>query len=258
MLKQLRQKNLKTTNKKIRLDQCLVDQGLAENIKKAQAMIISGNVLVNDQPITKGGTFILEDAVLRLKQSQKEYVSRGAYKLKKAIEEFNIQVDGKTAIDVGASTGGFTEVLIEKGIGKVIAVDVGTNQLAWKIRSNPKVISKENYNVRNLKKEDFNWRFDLAVMDVSFISIKLLLPPLMEVMKKECDMVVLYKPQFELAADQIGEGGIVNSQEEAQQGMQDVIEWAQKQLHLSVKGMIPSPILGREGNQEYLIHWIRL
>ncbi len=151
----------------------------------------------------------------------------------------------------------FTEVLLESGANTVHAVDVGTNQLAWKIRSDARVIVKENYNARYLEFDHFNVYFDLIVMDVSFISIRLILPSLLKVMKTGTELAILFKPQFEVGKEFVGDGGIVKDQELAKRVMDDTLIWAKDSLDLSVKGMIPSPILGTDGNHEYLIHWIK-
>ena len=221
---------------------------------RAQAMILAGHVLVDDAPIDKAGTLIAEDSHLRLKEPELKYVSRGALKLKSALEKFKIKAEGKTAIDIGASTGGFTEVLLEEGAAVVHAVDVGTNQLAWKIRSDPRVIVRENYNARHLNSKDFDVEFELLVMDVSFISIQLIIPSVLPILKKGAELVVLFKPQFEVGREQVGDGGIVRNQEHALQVLSDRIEWA-KDLGLEFKDQMDSPIYGTDGNKEYLIHW---
>jgi 23S rRNA (cytidine1920-2'-O)/16S rRNA (cytidine1409-2'-O)-methyltransferase len=241
---------------KKRLDQRVLKDGLASTIARAQAMIIAGNVLVNDEPQTKAGRLIDDDAKLRLKEPEFKYVSRGALKLKGAFDHFNIDVKDCIAIDVGASTGGFTEVLLEHGVKKVYAVDVGTNQLAWKIRSDERVVWRENYNARHLKKDDFDVTFDLVVMDVSFISIRMILPALQTVTEKGAKYIILFKPQFELDKALVGEGGIVTDQAEARLALDDVINWA-KSIGLHSNGVIDSPILGTEGNREYLIYFIK-
>ena len=237
-----------------RLDKILVERGLASTRARAQAMILAVNVLVNDEPVTKAGTMVAEDAVIRLKEPELRYVSRGALKLKGALEHFQVSVDQKLAIDVGASTGGFTEVLLESGARQVYTVDVGTNQLAWKIRSDDRVVSRENYNARTLKKEDFNQIFDIVVMDVSFISIRLILPALADVTRSGSDYLILFKPQFEVGREHIGEGGIVKDQVYAKALMEETIEWA-KQIGLQSQGVMDSPIQGTDGNHEYLIYW---
>jgi len=240
-----------------RLDKVLVELGLISTRARAQAMILAGHVLMNDQPVTKPGTMVKKDAPFRLREPELKYVSRGALKLKKALEEFKISVNGKNALDVGASTGGFTEILLENGIQKVHTIDVGTNQLAWKIRSDSRVQARENYNARYLEFDHFNLFFDFMVMDVSFISIRLILPALNKVMKKGTELVVLFKPQFEVGKEWVQDGGIVRDQAIAQRVMEETIQWAKETVGLSVKGMIPSPILGTDGNHEYLIHWIK-
>lgn len=252
---------IETLNKKKiqtdRIDKVLVELGIVSTRARAQAMIIAGHVLMNDEPVVKPGTMVSKEANFRLREPELKYVSRGALKLKKALEDFQVDVKGKLALDIGASTGGFTEVLLESGAEKVHAIDVGTNQLAWKIRSDPRVEWKENYNARYLEHEHFNQFFDLMVMDVSFISIKLILPALQKVMKPGTQLVVLFKPQFEVGKEWIEEGGIVRNQEIAQSVMSEMMLWAEKEIGLSVKGMIPSPIQGTDGNHEYLIHWIK-
>ena len=240
-----------------RIDKILVELGIISTQAKAQAMILAGHVLLNDEPILKPGTMVSKEGKFRLREPELKYVSRGALKLKKALEEFKIDVKNKIALDVGASTGGFTEILLDSGITKVFTIDVGTNQLAWKIRSDPRVDSRENYNARYLEFDHFNTYFDIMVMDVSFISIKLILPALQKVMKVGTQLVVLFKPQFEVAKEWVQEGGIVRDQEIAQSVMSEIVAWAEKEINISVKGMIPSPILGTDGNHEYLIHWIK-
>ncbi len=235
----------------------LVELGLITTRARAQAMILAGHVLMNDEPVLKPGTLVSKEANFRLREPELKYVSRGALKLKRALEEFQIEVNSKIALDVGASTGGFTEVLLEAGIEKVHAIDVGTNQLAWKIRSDPRVISKENFNARYLEQEHFGVFFDFIVMDVSFISIRLILPALQKVMKPGTQLIVLFKPQFEVGKEWVQDGGIVRDQEVAQSVMKETIVWAEREIGLTVKGMIPSPILGTDGNHEYLLHWIK-
>ncbi len=240
--------------KKERIDKVLVDRGLATTRARAQAMILAGNILLGDESITKAGTLIDPEAEIRLKEPELSYVSRGALKIKAALQQFGILPSGKNAIDIGASTGGFTEVLLEKGAARVYAVDVGTNQLAWKIRSHPQVTVKEKYNARFLEPKDFECTFDLLVMDVSFISIRLILPAVLKVMNPGADLAVLFKPQFELGREWIGDGGIVKDQQEAKRNLTDLIEWSET-LGLKFVAQMDSPITGTDGNHEYLIHW---
>jgi len=239
---------------KDRIDKILVDRGLISTRARAQAMILAGHVLVNNEPISKPGDRVALDAEIRLREPEMKYVSRGALKLKGALDHFSISVSGKLGVDVGASTGGFTEILLERGAREVYALDVGTNQLAWKLRSDPRVISKENFNARNFLARDFPQKFEILVMDVSFISIRLLLPALVTGLAEGADLIILYKPQFELGRDWIGEGGIVTDQTRAQEHLQETLIWAES-LTLQPKGWIPSPIQGTDGNHEYLIHF---
>lgn len=239
------------------MDKLLVDRGLVSTRTRAQSMIIAGKVLVNDAPVTKPGALIKVDTQIRLREPELKYVSRGALKLKKALEEFSVETTGKIALDVGASTGGFTEVLLENGVVKVHTIDVGTNQLAWKIRSDPRVDSKENYNARYIEYDHFNTYFDLIVMDVSFISIKLIMPSLMKVSKSGTHLITLFKPQFEVGKEFVQDGGIVRDQELAVKVMENCATEISALCDLTVKKMIPSPIQGTDGNHEYLIHWIK-
>jgi 23S rRNA (cytidine1920-2'-O)/16S rRNA (cytidine1409-2'-O)-methyltransferase len=241
--------------KRERLDQILVDRGWVTTRARAQAMILAGHVLVDEVPVMKAGAQVGEGQAIRLREPELKYVSRGALKLKGALAEFEVQVLGKIAIDVGASTGGFTEVLLEEGATRVHAVDVGTNQLAWKIRSDPRVKSREKYNARNFDPADFGETFDLLVMDVSFISIRLLIPALVSGLKEGADLLVLFKPQFELGREFIGEGGIVQDQSRALLALDETLNWARGH-GLECRGTADSPITGTDGNREYLIHWI--
>lgn len=239
-----------------RLDLELVKRGLVSTRARAQAMILAGHVLVNDQPVTKAGTSIQDDDQIRLREPELKYVSRGALKLKGALEQFDVSVEGLVALDVGASTGGFTEVLLERGAKKVYAIDVGTNQLAWKIRSDPRVDVREKVNARDLKPEWFSEPIQVAVMDVSFISTRLILPGLVSVLEPGAHLIVLFKPQFEMGREAIGEGGIVRSQAEAEQAF-DAWKNAADALSLIRKGSMISPIQGTDGNTEYLAYWTK-
>ena len=233
----------------------MVGRGLVSTRARAQALILAGKVLVNDLPATKAGEGITDRDVIRLREPELKYVSRGALKLRAALDSFGVSPGGRVAIDVGASTGGFTEILLERGASKVLALDVGTNQLAWKIRSDPRVLVREHYNARHFKKEDFNLQASLLVMDVSFISIRLILPAVVSGLEYGADLVVLYKPQFELGREWIGPGGIVMDQSVAQTHLQETLTWAQA-IGLQAKGTRESPIQGTDGNTEYLIHWV--
>ena len=246
----------KIKKNKERIDKLLVELGLVSTRARAQAMILAGHVLVNDDLVYKAGELFSCDAKIRLREPELKYVSRGALKLKAILDAFEIDVKNKIAIDVGASTGGFSEVLLEKGIEKIYAIDVGTNQLAWRIRSHPKVVSKENYNARYLLPSDFNEQMDIVVMDVSFISIKLILPAIVPIAKSGSQWLILFKPQFEVGREFLEDGGIVKNQEQAKLVLNQMIEWA-KQLGLDCIGQMDSPLLGTDGNKEYLIYWVK-
>lgn len=236
---------------KERLDVILVKKGLFDSREKAQREILAGNVLVNENIITKAGTLISEDVSIRIKEKF-PYVSRGALKLKHAIEYFQLDVKEKVAIDVGASTGGFTEVLLEKGARLVYAVDCGTNQLDWKLRTNPKVISMENTNARFLTKELFSEEIEIGVVDVSFISLTKILLPLKNILKEGFWIVALIKPQFELERDKISKGGIVK-EEFRSEAIEKVLSYADS-IGLNSSEVIESPITGyKSNNVEYLV-----
>ncbi len=243
-----------TPKKKERIDKLLVDLGLVSTRARAQAMILAGHVIVNDVPASKAGEMVLPSSSIRLREPELKYVSRGALKLKAALEAFKTSPLGKTCIDVGASTGGFTEILLEGGANRVHALDSGSNQLAWKLRNDPRVVSQENFNARYLKPEDIQDCPQILVMDVSFISIKLVLPATSAVLSPDADLIVLFKPQFEVGREWVGDGGIVKDQEHAKKVRSEVIEWSAS-IGLEYQGTIDSPIQGTDGNHEYLIHW---
>jgi len=239
---------------KKRLDVLLVERGLAQSRERAQALILSGNVLVGDQPRTKSGESYPEDVVIRLREPDHPYVSRGALKLLKAIETFQIPTEGKVGLDVGASTGGFTEILLRGGASKVFAVDVGHNQLDWKIRSDPKVVAIEKINARSMPFEVISQTVDVIVVDVSFISLDKIFGSLLQFMTDATDLVTLIKPQFEVGRDEVGKGGIVTDRASAENAVQRLTDFAQG-LGLRRLGLIKSPITGTDGNEEYLAHW---
>lgn len=242
---------------KKRLDLLLVERGLAQSRERAQALVLSGNVLVNDEPKTKSGESFNSDVSIRLREPDHPYVSRGALKLLAAIKSFNVDCREKTGLDVGASTGGFTQVLLEAGAKKVFAVDVGHNQLDWKIRSDPKVVSLEKVNARSMSFELISQIVDVIVVDVSFISLDKIFPSLLQFMSAETDLVTLIKPQFEVGREEVGKGGIVNNPQATQSAIERLTEFAQG-LGLRRNGLIKSPITGTDGNEEYLAHWKRL
>jgi 23S rRNA (cytidine1920-2'-O)/16S rRNA (cytidine1409-2'-O)-methyltransferase len=236
---------------KVRLDQLLVSRGLAPTREKAQALILAGSVLVDGQKSEKPGHSLPEDCRIEV-TARPPYVSRGGLKLAHALDHFAIRVDGFNCLDVGASTGGFTDCLLQRGAARVCALDVGHGQMDWKIRNDSRVDVREGVNARFLKPEDFPARFDLAVCDVSFISTTLLLPAIRPLLAEHGEMVVLVKPQFEVEKDQVGKGGIVRDpalHRAACERVRSTVE----QLGFSTQ-MIESPILGAEGNREFLLH----
>jgi 23S rRNA (cytidine1920-2'-O)/16S rRNA (cytidine1409-2'-O)-methyltransferase len=234
-----------------RLDQLLLDRGLVESREKARALILAGQVLVNGQRVDKAGRAVAEDSRVELLE-QPRYVSRGGLKLEAALQHFGIQVTGKTCIDIGSSTGGFTDCLLQHGAARVYAIDVGTSQLDWKLRNDSRVVVREQVNARYLKPEDFPEKFDLAVCDVSFISITMILPVLAKLLAADAEMVILVKPQFELERHQVGKGGIIRDPELHRAACRRVEE-AVRLLGFRTD-LIPSPLLGAEGNQEFLLY----
>lgn len=245
----------KEFQEKKRIDQLLVDKKIADSKQKAQALIMSGQVIVNDKPVTKSGVKVSSDSVIRVRGEQSPYVSRGGYKLAAAITEFKINAHEKTCLDIGASTGGFTQVLLNSGAAKVYALDVGHSQLDWKIRSDPKVIVIENENARYVTEEKIIERIDIIVMDVSFISVIKIIPHIKKNFSKEnTKWVILIKPQFELNAESVSKGGIVQSEELRKKAVDDVVTQL-KDIGLICKGLIESPIKGAKGNVEFLAYF---
>lgn len=238
---------------KKRLDILLAEKGLVSSRQRAQAEIMAGNVLVNDSPAVKPGMPVDDSAEIRLKDVF-PYVSRGALKLIHALDHFNVPVKGRTAIDIGSSTGGFTEVLLERGARTVYAVDSGTNQLDWKLRSDPRVKVMERTNARHIDAIVFDPAPDLAVMDVSFISVTKVLPPLLKILKSPFDIVVLIKPQFELSKGKIGKKGLVK-EEFRREAVDSVLAFALS-AGLYAGETVPSPITGsKSGNVEFLVRF---
>jgi 23S rRNA (cytidine1920-2'-O)/16S rRNA (cytidine1409-2'-O)-methyltransferase len=234
-----------------RLDLLVVQRGLAESREKAQALILAGQVLVNGQKADKAGANIGIDATIEL-LAQPRYVGRGGLKLEAALDHFGISASGKICLDVGSSTGGFTDCLLQRGATRVYAIDVGTGQLDWKLRNDPRVIVQEQVNARYLTRDQVPQPIALGVCDVSFISITMILPALAGLLAKDAEMVILVKPQFELDRDQVGKGGIIRDPALHLRACQRV-EKAVQQLGFHSQ-IIPSPILGAEGNREFLLH----
>ncbi len=241
---------------KDRLDEILVERRFCSTLTRAQALIMSGNVLVSDQVCDKSGTKVTPDADIRIRGQELVYVSRGGLKLEYALNEFRIQVEGRIAVDVGASTGGFTDCLLQRGVCKVFAVDVGYGQLAWKLREDARVVNLERTNIRNISPCLMQPRPDLAVIDASFISLDKVLPPTLNVLAAPADLIVLVKPQFEVAKGRVGKGGVVRDPSQHQDVMRR-IERTAASLGLLVLASCQSPIVGAKGNIEFLMHLMR-
>lgn len=234
-----------------RLDLALVKLGLAPSREQAKRLIMAGEVTVMGRRITQPGWLLKESEQIVVRQPPK-YVSRGGLKLEGALEYFGIDVTGMTAFDVGASTGGFTDCLLQRGAAKVFAYDVGTNQLAWKLRSDPRVVSREQFNLRHMKREDVGQEVDILVADLSFISLTLVLPAALQVLRPGGQAVVLIKPQFELSREEVGKGGIVRESELHAKACTRIEDFVRSQPQLQWKGLIESSIQGTEGNREFL------
>lgn len=236
---------------KQRIDQLLVERNLVESREKARALILAGHILVNGQREDKAGHTVPVDCRLELLETPK-YVSRGGIKLEAALDHWNITVDDAICLDVGASTGGFTDCLLQRGAARVYAIDVGTGQLDWRLRNDPRVIVRERVNARYLGTAEVPEKIDVAVCDVSFISVTIVLPAVTPLLTPEGKMVILVKPQFELQRAQVGKGGIIREPE--------LHRLACERVEASVRllgfrtDLIPSPILGAEGNREFLLY----
>ena len=239
-----------------RIDKLLVERGFAESRNRAQSLVMAGQVLVGNQRIDKPGYLVDATAEIRIKGEPLRYVSRGGLKLEAALSRFKVDPKGKTCIDVGASTGGFTDCLLQHGAARVWAVDVGRNQLAWQIRQDPRVEVIEGLNARNLDERSWPVKFDLATVDVSFISLTKILPALVEVITGAADCVALIKPQFEVGKGEVGKGGIVSDPAKHRRVLTEIVDFSSR-AGLSVVGLMESPILGAEGNREFLIHLTR-
>ena len=242
--------NEKVTRK--RLDVLLVERGLAESRQKAQAMILAGEIEVDGKKAEKAGQTIAETARIDVHSRLQKYVSRGGFKLEGALQDFQVSVQGRMCLDVGSSTGGFTDCLLQQGAARVYAVDVNTDQLAWKLHEDKSVVRIKK-NARELSPEDVSEPVDLVVADVSFISVRKVLPGACACAKDGADFLILIKPQFELEREDVGKGGIVRNRELHEVAIQSV-RGAAEALGLRVLGVIPSRLPGAEGNQEYFLH----
>jgi 23S rRNA (cytidine1920-2'-O)/16S rRNA (cytidine1409-2'-O)-methyltransferase len=238
---------------KTRLDVALVERGLAETRAAAQRLVMAGLVFSNDRRLDKAGHGIEADTPIEVRGQPHPYVSRGGLKLEKALDHFAIPVAGRVALDVGASTGGFTDCLLQRGAAKVYAVDVGTNQLAWKLRSDPRVVSMEKTNIREVTTAQIPEPVDLVVCDASFIGLRTALPAALRLAAPGAHLAALIKPQFEVGKGRVGKGGIVREPELHQEVCDTIATWLDEQPGWRVLGITESPITGAEGNKEFLI-----
>jgi 23S rRNA (cytidine1920-2'-O)/16S rRNA (cytidine1409-2'-O)-methyltransferase len=242
-----------------RLDVALVARGLVATRERARALVIAGQVLVNDVPVTKAGAAVADDDTIVLRQPDHPWVSRGGLKLDHALTVFGIDVTGARALDIGASTGGFTDVLLARGAARVVAIDVGSGQLDWKLRTDARVTPLEHVNARYLTPDvlpDDARRFDIVTVDVSFISLRHILPVLPPLVAPGGSVVVLVKPQFEAGREEVGAGGIVRDPA-VQARVVDEVAAAALRIGLERAGVEPSPITGAEGNREFLMRLVR-
>ena len=240
-------------NKKERLDVLLVKRNLAESREKAKAYIMAGNVFVGGIREDKAGTNVPENAEIELRGLAMKYVSRGGFKLEKAVDSFGVELSGAVCMDVGSSTGGFTDCMLQNGAVKVYAIDVGTNQLAWKLRTDERVISMEKTNIRHVTPEQIGEPVDFVSIDVAFISLTKVLGPVQRLMKEGARMVCLIKPQFEAGREKVGKKGVVRERETHMEVIESVVCFADR-LGFYFHGLEFSPIRGPEGNIEYLLY----
>ncbi|MGW8320370.1 MAG: TlyA family RNA methyltransferase [Thermodesulfobacteriota bacterium] len=240
---------------KVRVDRLMVEQGLAPSRHKAQALVMGGKVRVNGVRVDKAGTLIPLDSEIEISEDL-PYVSRGGLKLEAALRAFSIDPRGRRAMDIGASTGGFTDCLLKHGADEVVAVDVGYGQLDWSLRNDPRVILLEKTNIRYLNPEASGGLCDLITIDVSFISLSLVLPKALEFLSPGGTLVALIKPQFEVGPSEVGKGGIVREPAKHQRVVSEVCDWA-RGLGLELVGTLPSPLTGAKGNREFIGVWIK-
>lgn len=240
-------------SKKERIDKLLLEKGLVESREKAKALIMAGQIIVDDKRIDKAGEMVPIEGDVRIRGEIMPYVSRGGLKLEEALRHFNINVSAKVAIDVGASTGGFTDCLLQNGAAKVYAIDVGYGQMALKVKDDPRVTSIERTNIRDLPEGTISEKTDIAVTDVSFISLTKVIPHIIPLLKEESEIVALIKPQFEVGKGEVGKGGIVKDEKKIEAVIKSIKNFC-IELGLIIEGVTPSPILGAKGNREFLIY----
>ncbi|MFH0997242.1 MAG: TlyA family RNA methyltransferase [Pseudomonadota bacterium] len=238
---------------KMRLDRLMVEKGLVASRQRAQAMIMAGNVLVNRQLVEKSGYPVSEGSEITLKGEALPYVSRGGLKLEKALASFEVSVQGLVCLDVGASTGGFTDCLLQHGAAHVYAVDVGYGQLAWQLRQDSRVIPIERMNIRNMPLNMLPEPVDLVTIDVSFISLKIVVPAVMKFIRQPARIIALIKPQFEVGKGKVGKGGVVRDPLQHESVIEELNRFF-KDNGWACLAVVPSPILGPSGNREFLIH----
>ncbi|MGE0449210.1 MAG: TlyA family RNA methyltransferase [Vicinamibacterales bacterium] len=238
---------------KTRLDLLLVERGLAPTRERARAQVLAGHVRVDGQPVTKAGAAIRADAAIDVLEPDHPYVGRGGVKLAHALDAFRVPVQGRRALDVGASTGGFTDVLLRRGARDVIALDVGHNQLDWRLRTDPRVLVRERVNARALTDRDVPHEVDIVTIDVSFISLRHIFPSVRHVLAPHGDLVALVKPQFEAGRGEVGKGGIVSDPATHEAVLRRVAQEA-VDAGFEVCGVTPSPITGATGNREFFMH----
>ncbi len=243
------------SKKKLRADEWLLERGLVANLREAQAYIMAGDVFtVKEERVDTAGQTIEESQELYIKNKKKKYVSRGGYKLEKAVDNFKLSIDGKIALDIGSSTGGFTDVFLKNGARKVYALDVGTNQLVWELRQDSRVIVMEGCNFRYAERSDFTeGQPEIASFDVSFISLKLLLPVLKSILISRGEVIALVKPQFEAKREDVGDNGIVSDSGIHEKVLFDILSFAIQEGY-SIHGLSYSPIQGQTGNIEFLLY----
>jgi len=236
-----------------RLDQALVERGLAESRAAAQRLVMAGLVFSGEQRLDKPGHAVAGETSIEVRGQLHPYVSRGGLKLEKGLDQFAIPVAGRVALDVGASTGGFTDLLLQRGAAKVYAIDVGTNQLAWKLRQDPRVHSMEKTNIRDVTRQEVPEPIDLIVCDASFIGLRTALPAALALAAPGAHLVALIKPQFEVGKGRVGKGGIVRDPDLHAEMCRTISDWLSTQPGWRVLGLVDSPIEGAEGNKEFLI-----
>ena len=249
----LKKREVITLAKKLRADEFLVRHALADDIVHARALIMSGVVYIGEQRCDTSGQMLDEGTYVEVRDKSRKYVSRGGLKLEKALSEFGLDLNGVVAMDIGASTGGFTDCMLINGAKKVYSVDVGYGQLAWKLRSDSRVVNMERTNVRFLSAENLDEMIDFISVDVSFISLALILPVMRDIMSQNGEAVVLVKPQFEAKRDQVGDKGVVTDRDVHTEVIKNCIDYATKN-NFDVCALTYSPIKGPEGNIEYLMH----